>query len=432
MRQVKSVAVVLLSMLFFVLCLTGCKSMDPAKNNTELTTLRVWHTWNGEDKDLRDYYDRAVARYMADNPGVKIVTEEQDGENYKKKLSASLSENTSDVDVFYWWGANSAKDLVKNRKVLALDRYITADINQRMTGSAEHFTFDGKTYSVPMFAGHTSLYCNKELFEKADAEIPKTYEQLKEAVVKLKGLTGVIPIAVGAKDSNEAAAFYEALAAHDVGGQGIMDMLTGMSDFSNKGFENAALKTAELRRMGAFGSNPLEQSGEEADTAFITGKAAMRIMDSREASKLLSDSASTVSRDKIIETAFPSAGKNTDDNVYSGGFVESFWVNSNTKDPDQAAKFCLYINEEMGKASQKTGNGISGWSDDMSEVNMTGLLGQLMDNIKKGAKGILSWDSMFDDKTGVAHKQAAQTLFSANPDTGAFIDMHNRALGSVR
>ncbi|MBQ6570604.1 MAG: hypothetical protein IJL87_10175, partial [Clostridia bacterium] len=90
MRQVKSVAVVLLSMLFFVLCLTGCKSMDPAKNNTELTTLRVWHTWNGEDKDLRDYYDRAVARYMADNPGVKIVTEEQDGENYKKKLSASL------------------------------------------------------------------------------------------------------------------------------------------------------------------------------------------------------------------------------------------------------------------------------------------------------------------------------------------------------
>ncbi|MDX3715245.1 extracellular solute-binding protein [Streptomyces europaeiscabiei] len=51
--------------------------------------------------------------------------------------------------------------------------------------------YDGKTYGVPFVTDTLALVYNKELFEKAGVEAPKTWEDLKKAAATVKDKTGV-------------------------------------------------------------------------------------------------------------------------------------------------------------------------------------------------------------------------------------------------
>ena len=94
-------------------------------------------------------------------------------------------------------------------------------------GSTSAFEYDGKLYSTPMFSWYMTLFCNKTLFDKAGAKLPETYDELVDAVKKLKTLDGVTPLAAGAKDGWNAAFVYQALALREVGATGVNEMLSG-------------------------------------------------------------------------------------------------------------------------------------------------------------------------------------------------------------
>ena len=66
------------------------------------------------------------------NPNVKIKTETLDTEAYKTKINAEFAGDAKGIDVFYWWGAGTAKKLVDAGKVMALDDYLTDDVKSRM------------------------------------------------------------------------------------------------------------------------------------------------------------------------------------------------------------------------------------------------------------------------------------------------------------
>ncbi|MDX2762879.1 extracellular solute-binding protein [Streptomyces europaeiscabiei] len=51
--------------------------------------------------------------------------------------------------------------------------------------------YDGKTYGVPFVTDTLALVYNKELFEKAGVEAPKTWDDLKKAAATVKDKTGV-------------------------------------------------------------------------------------------------------------------------------------------------------------------------------------------------------------------------------------------------
>ena len=108
--------------------------------------------------------------------------------------------------------------------------------------------------------------------------------------------------------------------------------------------------------MGAFGDKPLEQGNDDANAAFENGKAAMRIMGSWFANNVYTDKAATVKPEDVVALKIPTIsdgkGEATD---YCGGFVESFWVNNNTKYKEEAAKFAIYINEKIQDLSKKRG-----------------------------------------------------------------------------
>lgn len=418
-----------------VLGLAGCAKEDPAPVETpgaeagEEVTLNVWHQWSNDTNELKKLYDQAVADYISENPNVKIETQTLDTEAYKTKISAEFAGDAKGIDVFYYWGAGTARKLVNADKLLPLDEYLTDEVKGRMLeGATTAFEYDGKLYSVPSFSWFMTLYANKELFDKAGAELPTTYEELLTAVEKLSALDGVTPIAAGAKDGWNAAFIYQALALREVGASGINDMLTGKVEFGDEGYTTAAEKLVELYNMGAFGKNPLESGNDDANAAFGNERAAMRIMGSWLANGLYTDETATIDPANVVALNMPVVEGKGNASDYAGGFVESFWVNKNTANKEEAAKFAIYINERMGVAAYETGTGFSGWTTEADETNLNPLFIQIKEILANSKEGVLAWDTSLDSEPATIHNEMVQTLFAPNADVEAFIEEHKAAI----
>ena len=163
--------------------------------------------------------------------------------------------------------------------------------------------------------------------------------------------------------------------------------------------------------------------------AFENGKAAMRIMGSWFANNVYTDEAATINPEEVVALKIPMIsdgnGESTD---YCGGYVESFWVNNNTKYKEEAAKFCIYINEKMGVASYETGSGFSGWTTKADESKLNPLFIQIKDLLAEGKQGVLAWDTSLESEPAAVHNEQVQTLFADGADINEFIDEHKAAI----
>ncbi|HHV12815.1 MAG TPA: extracellular solute-binding protein [Clostridiales bacterium] len=403
-------------------------STEPSTD--EKITLNVWHQWSNDTNELKKLYDAAAGEYMEQNPNIIINTQTLDTEAYKTKISAEFTGTASGIDVFYYWGAGTAKKLVNADKLLPLDDYITDEIKAKLLpGSTGAFIYDGKTYSLPSFSWYMTLFCNQELFDQAGAALPTTYDEMLAASQKLSQLEGVTPIAAGAKDGWNAAFVYQALAMREVGAENVNKMLKGEIPFGeDSGYKTAAEKVLELYKAGAFGKNPLESGNDDANSAFITGKAAMRIMGSWFANQVYTDDTATVNPEKVVALKIPMITGKGNESDYCGGFIESFWVNKNTKYADEAAKFAIYINEQMGKAAYETGTGFCGWNVDLDESKLNPLFVQIKDLAGAGQTSVLAWDTSLDANPATIHNEQVQTLFAPDADVDAFIGEHEAAI----
>lgn len=395
----------------------------------EPITLNVWHQWSNDTNQLKKLYEEAAEAYMAENPNITINTQTLDTEAYKTKISAEFAGEASGIDVFYYWGAGAAKKLIDADKILPIDEYLTDDIKAKiMPGSTSSFEFNGKTYSVPSFSWYMTLFANKDLFDKAGAKLPTTYDELVDAVEKLKTLDGVIPIAAGAKDPWCAAFVYQALALREVGAEKINAMLSGEAGFDDPGYAEAAKKVVELYEMGAFGKSPLESVNDDSNAAIGTGTAAMRINGSWVANGIYTDETYTINPDDVVALPIPMISGKGNETDYCGGFVESFWVNKSTKYQKEAVDFMLYINEQMGKAAYETGSGFCAWDVELDDSNLNPLFIQVKDLLADDVSGVLAWDTSLDANAAAVHNEQVQTLFAPNADIDTFIEEHQAIL----
>lgn len=424
----KGIAIFLSAIMIIGLC--GCvREEETTKEEKEKITLNVWHQWSNDTNELKKKYDEAVASYEKSHPEIKINTNTLDTEAYKTKISAEFTGEAEGIDVFYYWGAGKAKKLVNAGKLLALDEYITEDIKSKLIeGSLNAFEYDKKIYSLPSFSWYSTLFCNKKIFERAGAAIPTTYEELKTAVEKILKLDGVIPFASGAKDGWNAALIYQAFALREVGAEDINKMLNGEENFEHDGYREAAKKVVELYEMGAFGDNPLEQGNDDANAAFSTGRAAMRLTGSWYANGLYTDSGAIINQKDLIALKIPVIEGKGNETDYCGGFVESFWVNQYTEYKEEAAEFAIYINEKMGVAAYETGSGFSGWKTKADESKVNPLFAQIKELLEEGKTGVLAWDTSLDSGPAEIHNEQAQALFAPNADIDTFIQEHKKML----
>lgn len=419
--------------LFGMACLAACGGGgETGKGEIEDTpkvTLHVWHQWTNDTNELKKLYDKAIEQYMKEHQNIVIQTYTLDTEAYKTKISAEFAGAADEIDVFYYWGAATAKKLVQADKLLPLDDYITEEIRGRLLPESEAaFQYGGKTYSLPSFSWYLTLFCNKDIFEEAGAAIPTTYTELLDAVRQINDLGAVTPIAAGAKDGWNLALIYQALAMREVGAKEVNRMLSGEVLFEDKGYTQAAEKMAELYNLNAFGSNPLEAGNDEANRIFVKGEAAMRITGSWFANQIYTDDAATINPDHVVACSFPMIEGKGNASDYCGGFVESFWVNKNTEYEKEAAEFAIYINEAIGNAAYESGSGFSGWKTRQEKNELNPLFVQIEKLLLDGRTGVLAWDTSLDSHAAAVHNDQVQFLCTPDADIDAFIDAHKKAI----
>ncbi|NUH83674.1 ABC transporter substrate-binding protein [Bacillus firmus] len=163
--------------------LAGCSGSD--ETNSEGSggsggekveiTLAGWGGNPSEQKLLK----QTLADFEEKFPNID-VKHEVISEQYMDVLKTRLIGGEG-PDVFYL-DALEAPALIETGVVEPLDEYVTDDfdVEDFEKPMLEAFQVDGKTYGFPKDYSTLALFYNKNMFEEAGVEVPKTWDELRE------------------------------------------------------------------------------------------------------------------------------------------------------------------------------------------------------------------------------------------------------------
>ena len=442
----KKKLVALLLAVIMVLALSACSSSpdDKTGQNTQITdtkspgsdapdqgneqiTINLWHSFIDEDDGNRIATEEFIAAYTAEHKNVKVEQHILEDSSFKDKLLTEFSGSAQNVDVFNYWGAGRAGDLVNAGKLLCIEDYLDPDeVSLIKEGADNNFRYGGKLYAAPLASWMLVLYCNTEIFEANGIKLPTTYDEWLEACKKLSA-AGILPLALGGGvDDGWLAAFvYEGLANRTVGSVEEMNVLNSLNGFAdNLGFREAAEKMIELNKAGAFGNSPLEIDEVTATAQFLTGAAAMALEGTWYTNGIYESEDSAV-EGKIKAVPFPMVtggkGKTTD---YMGGFIDGVFVNKNVKNPDVVADFAWSYALFLSTHQHETGEGFTPYNTDVDESGLYPLGRELAELANTLTDGVIAWDTLLPGDLADIHIDACQALLQVNANVDSFIEDH--------
>jgi xylobiose transport system substrate-binding protein len=316
--------------------LTACGSGGPGEEKAG-GTLEVWVYQDASTKVQRD----AVERFNKTSD-VKAKLVEVPGEGYQDKMRSAMGTPNA-PDVFFNWGGGSIGNFVEKDMLVDLTPEIQKDEKLKdafLPSILNAGKVNGKVYGIPMRGMQpVVLFYNKDVFEKAGAEPPESWEDLLGLVDTFKK-EGVTPFALAGTDAWTELMWVEYLLDR-IGGAEVFQRIQD-GDSSAWG-DPAVLKTAETIRdlvdRGAFGKNyaSVNYTADGASTLFAKGKAAMHLMGSWEYSNQQANQKEFAEKG-LGWTTFPALPDGAGDPKNVVGNPTNFWsVNSKLKGEEREA-----------------------------------------------------------------------------------------------
>jgi raffinose/stachyose/melibiose transport system substrate-binding protein len=187
--------------------LTACSAgaSNGASADGEVT-MSLWQ--NSTTGPGQEFWDKTVADFEADNPGVTIDVQAIQNEDLDGRLQTAL--NSGDApDVFLQRGGGKMAAMVAAGQLMDITGGISDQVKKEIPeGSFIANSLEDKIYAMPVAVLPGGIFYSQDLFDAAGiTEAPGTTTELESAVDKLKG-TGVAPIALGAKDAWPAAHWF--------------------------------------------------------------------------------------------------------------------------------------------------------------------------------------------------------------------------------
>lgn len=425
MKKKLLVGCCLLMALIMAFSMTACGGKDNKDGDTSSTTtseqksnsqeakdvtITLWHIWPSESDAIGKVLTNVMADWQSKNPKIKIQAEATEALAYQQKLRTSIAANEF-ADVFFSWGAGYSRPFVSTGKVLPLDEYLNDGTLDRLIGGAlSNLTYDGKIYGLPYTQAVAALYCNKELFDNNGIKIPETYNELLEAVKSFNS-KGIVPLGVGEKDKWPGMFYYNILALREGGAQLNNDAVNKLASFNQPAFINAAAKLDELVKAGAFDKGAMGMTRDESEAEFMQGKIAMYYNGSWAAGMFESEDSPL--KGKVVAAKFPAIdGGQGNINEFLGGSVDTFMVNSGTKNKDEAAKIVKFITENMSREGYLAGIGLPVWKAEFDSSKVNPLVAQIADLIKDATGFTLWWDVYLEGQDAETHKNLVQEIYA--------------------
>ncbi|TFC90184.1 extracellular solute-binding protein [Cryobacterium sp. TMT4-31] len=186
--------------------LTACSADSNEGSSGGDVTMSLWQ--NSTTGPGQEFWDKTVADFEADNPGVTIDVQAIQNEDLDGKLQTAL--NSGDApDIFLQRGGGKMAAMVAAGQLMDITDGISDQVHEEIPdGSFIANSLEDKVYAMPVAVLPGGIFYSQDLFDAAGiTEAPVTITDLETAVEKLK-TTGVAPIALGAKDAWPAAHWF--------------------------------------------------------------------------------------------------------------------------------------------------------------------------------------------------------------------------------
>lgn len=259
----------------------------------EKVTLNVL---NYQQADQAGYQEDVAIwqKFQDTNPDITLNMEVLFNEPYHQKLQTYAAAGTL-PDVFYVWpGARSA---VIHEKKLAKDltKLLGADFLKDFSGAATNPDNQLGKYLVelPQSFTYTSvMYVNKKLLADNGFALPKTYDDLKRMVPRLKA-KGINVVMLPDKDGwPMQSCLFSTVLGRMAGDKFVDSIIAGKAKFTDKPFVNALTVIANLYKDGIIAREDNQVGYGEAPGLFASEKAAIYIDGDWRAGAYITDKAS--------------------------------------------------------------------------------------------------------------------------------------------
>lgn len=421
-------------LLALLLTVAACDGKDrnkgnSAKGGSEKITLKMMHSWPDSSNSAQNKMVKDIIReFEAANPNITVKTEALETEQYKSKLTVLAASNDL-PDIGFTWAAGSMDPYVKGNKFAALDDLLQTELNGKfVAGTTEAYSFDGKTYALPVELNIVPVYYNKEIFAKYSLRTPQTLDELK-TIIRILDYNGVTPVTLGGKEGWPSSFWYMYLADR-IGGPDLLDKAVADQDFTNPSLLEAARAVQELVNLGAFVKGYNGLSNDEAKVQFLNGGAAMFATGTWE----LPDYTTTAGipqefKDNIGYFKFPAiaGGKGSVDD-WVGGPGTGLFVSRNSAHPAEAKRFISFFIEKWGEHSVVEAGVIPATKVDTASIRLPQLFIDLLDELNKARKVTLYLDTQMKPGASGIHINQVQALFGKAVTPEEFIRKQDEAL----
>lgn len=166
-----------------LLLISGCQSDRQINDN--ITKVTLWHGINPPEN--RDVFNELVNQFNQQQPNIEVeaLYIGQPDAQLPKIFAATISGEAPDM---LWFVPQITGKLNRLGVLLPLEDWfnnspIKAEVDPAMLDS---MTLDGHILSIPFATNNTAIFYRPSLFKEAGiTEIPKTWEALQDAAVKL-------------------------------------------------------------------------------------------------------------------------------------------------------------------------------------------------------------------------------------------------------
>lgn len=304
----------------------------------------MWSVSGDPNETIRKNSVEAFGKANPENT-IKVTFFQNDA--YKTKIKTAIGAGQAPT-LIYGWGGGVLKSYAEASQVEDLTSWLDShpDVKSRLFASAYGAaTVDGKIYAIPATTVQPIIfYYNKELFDKAGAQPPKTWDELM-SLVKTFNDMGVAPISLGGQSRWTSMMWLEYMFDRVGGPEVFNDIFAGKPEaWSHPAAIEALTKVQELVAADGFikGFSSITADSNADQALLFTGKAAMMLHGGWTYGGMKKDGAGFVQDGKLGWIDFPavSGGKGDPKNaVGNPANYLSISAKATDAEKDSAKKF---------------------------------------------------------------------------------------------